>query len=797
MILAVALCLAAVVAPPQHAYAQTYHVGRVIRQINQSNRGTFSSASSGFQSAGGAAGCICAPIIFCAQELRQIQQQCALPGNIPGVCCPPTTLAASASAPGTGDNNVFASASVQVNLQPLDNGALAQAFNKGIADLRNLQQLEERLFRNNIFLQRGTPAYGHLRVFTINPQAKQRHLNAFAIAMASVHIMEDLSLTARQGGFGLQQMDVRNTILGDRCPSVPNCNLRNKYRTADGSCNNPRQPTWGQSNTPVQRILPARYDDGVFSPRSRSTDGSPLPNPRVIASNVLVDVDNPDQQFTSSVMQWAQFLDHDFAHIPFPVMGNGEGIECCPGGREAQGDDRHPMCMPINTADDRFLAPRGSSCMNFVRSMFSLETSCNFGHAEQLNQLTHWIDGSNVYGSTLEEQRALRTGRGGLLKTSGNNMLPINPDQGGDCTAGDRNALCLQAGDSRVNEQPGLTAIHTLWLREHNRVARTLQQLNPSWPDEAVFQQARRIIVAEMQHITYNEWLPIIVGPNFMREFGINVRNSGFSFDYNPNINANMNNEFSTAAFRFGHTLVQGTLRLFSGDGSVSTIQLRDHFNSPHLISRPGMLDPIVRSFTQLAIQKFDPFITQDLTNHLFQTPRFNFGMDLMSLNIQRGRDHAIATYNDMRQICGLKRANNFQDITDQIPTPIAQNLARVYKSVDDIDFFVGGISERPVSGGLLGWTFLCVVGDQFARLKKGDRFFYDLGGQPSSFTEAQLQEIRRSSWARIICDNSDNIQAVQPLAFMLTNTRFNQPIACDSPVIPRPNLEAWRGEVP
>ncbi|XP_037774964.1 chorion peroxidase-like, partial [Penaeus monodon] len=107
------------------------------------------------------------------------------------------------------------------------------------------------------------------------------------------------------------------------------------------------------------------------------------------------------------------------------------------------------------------------------------------------------------------------------------------------------------------------------------------------------------------------------------------------------------------------------------------------------------------------------------------------------------------------------------------------------------------GISERPVSGGLLGWTFLCVVGDQFARLKKGDRFFYDLGGQPGSFTEAQLQEIRRSSWARIICDNSDNIQAVQAACLHAHHMRFNQPIACDNPVIPRPNLEAWRGEVP
>ena len=68
------------------------------------------------------------------------------------------------------------------------------------------------------------------------------------------------------------------------------------------------------------------------------------------------------------------------------------------------------------------------------------------------------------------------------------------------------------SGDVRVNEQSGLAMIHNLLLREHNRVADYLQKLNPEWNDEIVFQEARRIVAAEIQHITYNEWSPLIIG---------------------------------------------------------------------------------------------------------------------------------------------------------------------------------------------------------------------------------------------------------------------------------------------
>ncbi|KAK2704787.1 hypothetical protein QYM36_016995 [Artemia franciscana] len=588
---------------------------------------------------------------------------------------------------------------------------------------------------------RQTSSFAHFSLFGGLRETLSISSEALQVAQASKQLQESLRLTPQQAGIGLSRFSLTETQLGSTCLMQPRCNFRSKYRTIDGSCNNLRIPLLGRSQTTFNRLLDAQYGDGIWSER-RSKDGTKLPSARFVSASIASDAEVPRPELSVAIAHWGQFIDHDITLTPTFTLRNGSGIECCSSnGRMLPPSFLHPQCLPIEIPNnDRFYSRFRRTCMNFVRSMIGQRMDCNFGYTEQINEITHWMDGSMVYGSTPEQARSVRAFQGGRLRTSfqrsgRKSTLPIESQRTENCGAD----VCYIAGDKRVNEQTMLAAFHTIFVREHNRIATSLQQLNPLWSDEQLYQESRRIVAAEIQHITYNEWLPNIVGQKFMKAYSLWPRRNGYFLQYDEKIDARINNEFSTAAFRFGHSLLPSLIQVVDGFGRRDqSSELSMFFDDGGKLTSPSYLDSIIRGMLTSPSQNFDNAFTPEITTKLFRG-NLPFGMDLIALNTQRGRDHGLPGYIQYRSVCGLPSVRTFEDLIGTIPAATAQALSRIYRHVDDIDLFIGGISEIAAPGSLLGPTFTCIVADQFARLRAGDRFFYDIGNQLHSFSQGNV----------------------------------------------------------
>jgi len=338
-------------------------------------------------------------------------------------------------------------------------------------------------------------------------------------------------------------------------------------------------------------------------------------------------------------------------------------------------------------------------------------------------------------------------------------------------------------------------------MREHNRLARTLARLNPSWTDDKLYQEARRMTIAEYQHIIYKEWLPAIIGNNLMSSYGLLPLSTGYSSDYMDSFDPRITNEFATAAFRFGHSLVPATYSSLPPPGQAGggrSIKIADIFFKPTVMKEAGFLDSLVRGMSVQPSASFDNSFVADLRNNLFESAPGRGGLDLVAINVQRGRDHGLPGYNKYREICLGQKAADWADFTNTIAAEKVAVLKVIYKTVDDVDLYVGGFLESPHEDSILGPIFKCLIGDQFARLKKGDRFFYDLGvNSRLAFSPSQLDQLRRTSLARIICDNTDTVTAMQPLAFKLpTAGKANSLRSCADPSIPSVDLSVFREQL-
>ncbi len=567
-----------------------------------------------------------------------------------------------------------------------------------------------------------------------------------------------------------------------------------EVQSLDGSGNNAAHPQWGKSGLPYLRVAPASYANG----RDSMVNG---PNARFVSDRVFNDVSQnifSEREVTQWSWTWGQFLDHTFG--------------LAQGGTEMAN-------IPFNQHDpmERFSNTLG--VISFTRDAAAPGTGTSASNPRQhVNTVSSYIDGFAVYGGTAQRDEWLRDGPfdGNMANNAATLMLPggylPTRDARGDVSTAPDVAIdgrlratpnrAVVAGDVRANENIALTATHTLFAREHNRI---VSRLPNTFTAEEKFQIARRVVIAEQQFITYNEFLP-----------AMGVRLPSYA-GYKPGVNATLSTEFATVGYR-AHSQIHGEIEVETDrarytqaqldamaaqgvkveDGGtpaevILAVPLNVAFFNPDLLKLIGE-GPVMEAMGKESQYKNDALIDDSLRSVLFQIPKpgkttclepvdpdcFTGVTDLGALDIQRGRDHGIPSYNQLRQAYGLAPKANFAAVvgsrTETFPkdpkltpgneinqpasldflaltdingndiplgdpraqtdavnakrrTGLAARLRAIYGTVDRLDAFVGMMAEPHVPGTEFGELQLAIWTKQFQALRDGDRFFY--GNQP------------------------------------------------------------------
>ena len=489
-------------------------------------------------------------------------------------------------------------------------------------------------------------------------------------------------------------------------------------RSIDGSGNNLTNLKWGASNIPLFRDIPAEY--GPSDPNN-ALGGANRPSARHISnqlSDEVEDIQNA-RDLSGLTYIWGQFLDHD--------------ITLTPGGTEPA-----PISLPsyepifTNPIPLRRSAPFPGTGITTPR--------------EQGNSQTSWIDGSQVYGASDATAKWLRTFKDGKLKVSAGNLLPFNTltgefDSAIDPTApkmdddNNRTKKTFAAGDPRAAEHPGLTCLHIIFVREHNRLCDEYRGKGMNI-DEEVYQRARKEVGALIQAITYGQWLTAL---------GVQLNAySGYKSTSRPDIS----NIFSTASYRW-HTMVENDIIFRNNDcNGVGPVELplKNIFFTIDIV-RKFDVGVLLKGLTVHQQYETDLKVNNGLRNFLFGQ---GAGFDLVSLNIQRGRDHGLPNYNRVRNFYTGSSASTFSEIAAK--SSVASKMQTLFGNVDNIDLWVGLYAESLLSGKSLGKTIDAIFRSQFEKLRDGD-FYYFLNDPTLT---ANAKALQSTTLADVIARNSN-----------------------------------------
>ncbi len=366
-----------------------------------------------------------------------------------------------------------------------------------------------------------------------------------------------------------------------------------------------------------------------------------------------------------------------------------------------------------------------------------------------VNTVAGYLDLSQLYGSTEAVAASLRNADGTLQSSNGGQALPIVADQ-------------FVTGDPRVMENPELTAVTTLFMREHNRWVGALKAGHPSWSGDQLYDMAKAITTAEYQNIVYQEYLPLLIGPVLGPYRG-----------YNPHVDAEVTQEFSTAAFRVGHSQVSDTQEGIDNNGNtVFTESLAQaFFNTPEQDIANG-IDPQLRAIGVDFSQATDVYTVGALRNLLFAglVGGEIDEIDLIAIDIQREYDVGLGTLNQTRRALDLQPYKSFAQLTSD--PVLQQSFKTVYGDIDKVDLFMGGLAEAHARGAVVGPTFQLIIANQFEALRSGDRFFW----RNQDFDRDTAALIAGTTLADLIKRNTDTTTIAAQVFYAVTPPRHVRP---------------------
>lgn len=453
------------------------------------------------------------------------------------------------------------------------------------------------------------------------------------------------------------------------------------YRTLDGTCTNPSFKVLGSAGL-------AQFSYALRR-SSKYPSGKGLPSPRLISNIVSAQPGDilSRRGLNELTTFFGQFLDHCIVVTP-------------------ESEDEMPIHIP---EDDPIFGNFTKGELPFKRSVRAVVPGTS-SVERPINTLSSAIDLTAVYGPDETRLRHMRTLKDGKMKTSKGDMLPLN-EWGMVNGPTSANKFYL-AGDHRANENPTLTALHTLFVREHNLLAEELKQIFPSFDDEKLFQYAKIVNTAQFQKIAFEEFYPIMTGKHLPLYTG-----------FKPWMTPGISDIFAGAAFRVGHTMVSNKIsRRAAKNKKLKDMSFNDMFFHSSKIMGDGM-DVFLRGAMFERGQEVDIYVVDALRNFLFTNVPAVMGFDLIAMNLQRGRDHALPSYNELRWMFRMRPLTSFRRLTTNRAT--ASALQTAYGSIDKVEAFLGLLAEDHVGGASMGRTMMRIWEKEFGRLRDGDWFYF------------------------------------------------------------------------